>query len=333
MFSDGLRCTISAGDRAYGSPMLEAQSHDRLKTLLQQNSCRWPHHLTLSRLVGRSLRRRDQTLIHLAPCSDEHWWLGLLVPLCLGTVDAVLVLNKRQRDRLLKIELPRLRELGFRLPCWEGDEPPAKHSLWLLDPTGLIRAHQKQQLSDRQLLLPQVDQLTRHLRSSMTIRINTTDWERLRLVHPEADLALMQVHERLTRRLFGQAARVDDQVRLYGGDPQVLRDLLGIIGPCPEPWQAFLKTDPAAWASWAELDHRMLQWTWHLEPLEPLQLLPGLLSDRPVLMLSSIGENSHLDLELQSAGFREDVSACLREPDLQDPLPVYAPRRQPSPNT
>ena len=313
--------------------MLEAQAHNRLKSLLRQEACRWPHHLTLSRLVGRSLRRRDRTLIHLAPCSDERWWLGLLVPLCLEPLDAALVLHQRQRERLLKIELPRLRELGFRLPCWEGEETPAKGTLWLLDSAGLIRAYQRGQLGDRQLLLPQVDQLTRRLRSSLSIQINASDWERLRCSHPEADLALIQLHERMTRRLFAQATRVDDQIRVDGGDPQALRDLLGVIGPSPEPWQSFLTSDRAAWASWAVLDHRLLQWTWHLEPLEPLQLLPGLLADRPVLMLSSIGESSNLDMELDAAGFHEDVNACLREPDLQEPLSVYAPRRQPSPNT
>ena len=186
--------------------MLEAQAHNRLKSLLQQESCRWQHHLTLSRLVGRSLRRRDRTLIHLAPCSEERWWLGLLVPLCLGPLDAVLVLNQRQRDRLLTVELPRLRDLGFRLPCWEGDQPPVGDTLWLLDPAGLIDAHRNERLGNRQLLLPQVDQLTRRLRSSMGIQINTMDWERLRRAHPEADLALMQWHDRMTRRLFGQAA-------------------------------------------------------------------------------------------------------------------------------
>ncbi len=313
--------------------MLEAQAHNRLKSLLQQESCRWQHHLTLSRLVGRSLRRRDRTLIHLAPCSEERWWLGLLVPLCLGPLDAVLVLNQRQRDRLLTVELPRLRDLGFRLPCWEGDKPPVGDTLWLLDPAGLIDAHRNERLGNRQLLLPQVDQLTRRLRSSMGIQINTMDWERLRRAHPEADLALMQWHDRMTRRLFGQAARVDDKVRVDGADPQALRDLLGVIGPIPDPWQAFLRTDPAAWASWAELDHRLLQWTWHLAPLEPLDQLPGLLSERPVLMLSNIGESSNLEAELETAGFDQDVRACLREQDLQEPLPVYAPRRQPSPNT
>tara|TARA_B100002051_G_C16732593_1_gene639188 strand:+ start:110 stop:1555 length:1446 start_codon:yes stop_codon:yes gene_type:complete len=313
--------------------MLEAQAHLRLKTLLRQEASDWPHHLTLSRLVGRSLRRRDKTLIHLAPCSDEHWWLGLLVPLCLGPRDAVLVLSPQQRRRLYQIELPRLHQLGFRLPCWDGDEPPSDTTLWLMDCDGLVRAYRKQLLGKRQLLLPQVDQFSQRLRRSMSIQIETADWETLRRAHPSADEALMQLHERLTRRLFRQASKVDAQIRLEGADPQALRDLLSLIGPSPDPWPALLQANPSGWASWAELDHRLLQWTWQLKPLEPLHLLDGLLKERPALLLNSTGETTYLDRELQDAGFQNDVSAALREPDLAEPLPLYAPRRQPLPNT
>ena len=42
--------------------MLEAQAHHQIKTLLRQEESDWPHHLTLSRLVARSLRRRDTTV-------------------------------------------------------------------------------------------------------------------------------------------------------------------------------------------------------------------------------------------------------------------------------
>ena len=44
--------------------MLEAQAHQHLKALLrQEGETRWPHHLTLSRLVARSLRRGGLLLV------------------------------------------------------------------------------------------------------------------------------------------------------------------------------------------------------------------------------------------------------------------------------
>ena len=313
--------------------MLEAQAHHRLKTLLRQEESDWPHHLTLSRLVGRSLRRRDTTLLQLPPSSGERWWLGVLVPLCLNPGAAAIVLTTAQRKWLLQLELPRLKEQGLQLPCWQGLTPPPGQQLWILNTDELIAVHQNNLLGERQLLIPDADQLSDRLRRSLAIRIDHNDWERLRQAHPVTDQALLDLHERLSRQVFQEAARADDCIRLQGGACQSLRDLLHLIEPCPEPWTALLATDPVQWAEWAELDHRLLQWTWQLEPLEPLQLLSGLLKNRPVLMLSESGECSRIEHELTQANVSITVTAKLREQELEEPLPLYAPRRQPLPNT
>ena len=131
--------------------MLESQSHQQLKVLLKQGDANWPHHLTLSRLVGRSLRRRDTTLLQLSPCSGSRWWLGLLVPLCLQPGAAALVVDASQRQHLLQRELPRLRQQGLRLACWQGSNPPPGDQLWLLDEAELLAAYRNNQLGERQL--------------------------------------------------------------------------------------------------------------------------------------------------------------------------------------
>ena len=313
--------------------MLEAQAHSHLKTLLRQDESNWPHHLTLSRLVGRSLRRGDRTLLRLPPSPGERWWLGLLMPLCLQPSSAVLVLSEAQKRRLLQVERPRLQSQGFRLACWSGSSPPPAEQLWLLDHAGLIRAQNNQLLGQRPLLIPEIDQLSSRLRRQMAIRIEATHWEELRQALPQADQALLQLYERLTRQLFRDAARPDARLRLEASAIQGLRDLLGVLGPLPSPWAELLNTSADQWASWAELDHQLLQWSWCLEPLEPLELLPGLLRDRPTLMLSETGETSRLDQELLDADGAPDITASLREAELEEPLPLFAPRRQPLPNT
>ena len=189
--------------------MLEAQSHEQLKTLLRDSDADWPHHLTLSRLVARSLRRRDNTLLQLPPSSRERWWLGLLVPLCLTPGKAALVITAAQRRRLLQVELPRLQRQGLRLPCWQGSQRPPGDQLWLMDTTELVTAFRTDQLGQRQLILPDVDQLSHQLRKSLSVKIQPGDWESLRLSHPQAGSALIELHERLTRQLFSNATRVD----------------------------------------------------------------------------------------------------------------------------
>ena len=313
--------------------MLEAQAHQQLKTLLQRDGGAWPHQLTLSRLIGRSLRRQDKTLIRLSPDSRDCWWLGLLVPLCLQSSRCVLVLNQRQRERLLQVELPKLRNQGVPLACWDGLTPPTGDQLWLLDSTSLIEAQRKGWLEGRQLLIPDVDQLSQQLRRSLTIRIDAQDWERLRRAHPQADRLLLDLHERLSRRLFRDATHSNARMRMEGADLQALKDLLQLLQPSPSPWGDLLTTTSDGWVSWAVLDHNLLQWSWRVAPLEPLEQLPGLLRDHPCLLLSCIGQTAQLDQELRDADFEPDVIADLGETAFQEPIPIYAPRRQPLPNT
>ncbi|MFO0104314.1 MAG: helicase, partial [Cyanobium sp.] len=134
--------------------MLEARAHHQLKALLRQEGGeRWPHHLSLSRLVARSLRRGDQTLVRLVPGSDPSWLISLLVPLALSEAPLALVVSAPLRQRLLQVELPRLQAAGqgLALPCFEGEEPGSAR-VWLLNHQQLLRAWQQGRLDSRQVV-------------------------------------------------------------------------------------------------------------------------------------------------------------------------------------
>ena len=95
--------------------MLEVNSHKHLKKYYQKNLALWPHNLTLTRLISRSLSRKDNTFIQLSSDSRNLWWPGLLIPLCLHSNNIVLILSERQYRLLFEVELPKLSssELGF----------------------------------------------------------------------------------------------------------------------------------------------------------------------------------------------------------------------------
>ena len=314
--------------------MLEALAHQQLKHLLQRDRSAWPHHLTLSRLVARGLRRRDRALFQLAPGSQDQWWLGVLVPLCLQSQRAVLVLEEAEQRRLLQVERPRLQAAGLALACWMEPTAPTGNQLWVLSSADLVTAHRRGMLQpDHQLIIPNAECFSQRLRQALSVTIAPPDWERLRQAHPCADTALLELHERLSRRLFAEAARTDAQMRLDRSELVALRDLVGLLNPLPDPWPQLTDINPDHWVSWAALDHRLLQWRWHLDVLEPLQELQELLAPQPALLISGNGQTARLHQELASAGFSADVMVHLREPSLLEPLPLFAPRRQPLPNT
>lgn len=336
------------GAHPYDPAMLEASAHLHLKALLAgEGQERWPHHLTLCRLVARSLRRRDHTLIRLAVGCDPSWLISLLVPLTLVETPVALVVDAPLRRRLLQREWPRLRAAGLDLGCWEGACQPPPQQLWLLDPGELLAAWRGGLLADRQLVVAGAERLEQQLRQAMALRIRPGDWDQLRRAIPRAEPTLLTLHGRLSRRVLGQPRHPQHRVALAPEDEAPLRQLLALLEPLPQPWASWLGAAGEGWTSWAEVDAVLLQWDLHRQPLAPLAELAGLLQDRGAVLIGELprlrgpsgGDRAGIQAPsgLQAAagipGLQKPVVVDLGDPPLADPLPVYCPLRQPLPNS
>ena len=315
--------------------MLEASAHLHLKALLRgEGEPRWPHHLTLSRLVGRSLRRGDHTLVALAPGMETSWWPSVLVPLALSDAPVALVVSDAMRRRLLQVEWPRLRAVGLRLPCWEGPAAPPEARLWLLSPRRLVEAWQRGELGDRQLVIPEAERFEAELRAALELVMHPGDWDVLRRSFPSAEESLLTLHERLSRRVFGQPRHPDQLVALEANEEVPLRDLLTVLGPLPEPWGRWRAAAGPGWAGWAQVNPVLLQWQWHRQPLDPFQELAELFAGRGTVLLGEVAPGVAGDQgRTSSPGWTPRVVVELDDPLLSDPLPLYAPLRQPLPNS
>jgi ATP-dependent DNA helicase DinG len=312
--------------------MLEARAHHQLKALLRhEGSERWPHHLSLARLVGRSLRRQDHTLVRLAPGTDPSWLIGLLVPLALSETPLALVVSDSLRQRLLRVELPRLRSADpcLALPCFEGEEP-CDARVWLLSHHQLVQAWQRRRLDGRQLVIPETEQLDDQLRRVLDIRLTPEHWDQLRRAHPQIETALLEIHSRLSRRILNHPHTPLELVPITEDAEAPLRHLLALLGSLPEGWERWRQHAGPDWASWARRDSQLLQWTLHRQPLEPMRAVAGLLQQRGAVMVGQLGPGTTAGSLL---GLEPDVCVDLGDPPLGDPLPLYAPLRQPLPNS
>ena len=332
---------------SYDPAMLEASAHRHLKELLQrEGGQRWPHHLTLSRLVARSLRRAEHTLVRLAPGSDTSWWISLLVPLAVSEMPLALVVSDERRQRLLRVEWPRLRAVGLDLPCWEGPAAPAAARLWLLNHRELLTAWQAGELGERQLVIPEAEQLEAELRTAMAIRIQPGHWDSLWRAQPAAASSLLSLHARLSQQVLQHPHQPHGLVPLSDHDEAPLRHLLSLLEPLPAPWPGWLRAGDG-WVSWAAVDQTLLQWHLERQPLEPLHQLGGLLSGRGAVLAGelAIGRAGSAAMTAQRAGgssglagveqlgLKPQVVLDLADPPLADPLPLYAPLGQPLPNS
>jgi len=317
--------------------MLEAKAHQHLKALLRrEGSQRWPHHLSLSRLVARSLRRGDHTLVRLAPGTDPSWWISLLVPLALSPTPLALVVSDERRQRLLEQEWPRLRAAGLNLACWEGLEPPPAMGLWLLNHRELLQAWRLGHLGGRQLVIPEAEQLDTALRDAMEVVIQPSDWDQLRRALPSVESSLLELHQRLTRRIFSHRLHGQQRVPMAAEDEAPLRHLLALAPSLPPPWPQWLAAHGPGWCGWAGVDPAQLHWQLHCQPLEPLRELTELVLVNGTVLVGELASgriSNELPAPVTGLGLEPRVVVDLADPPLAEPLPLYAPMRQPLPNT
>ncbi len=314
--------------------MLEANAHNHLKNLYQKNLSLWPHTLTLTRLIARSLRRRDNTLIQLSSDCRNHWWPGLLIPICLESNNIVLVVSSKLRRQIIEVELPNLEASGLHLEYVEGMRcSPPENKIWLLNHENLSTAYENDSLKNCQLIIPEAEFLSSELTKAMSIKITTKDWDHLIKFHPRFESSIINIHERLSRRLFSQAACHDAAVMLDSSEIQILRDTLKDEEPSPIPWNRAFRTATHDWVDWAQLSNQSLKWDWYFQPLTPLKTLSDLWCNQAHIMLTNSGKNDSLLSELKQSKCSFSVEVDLGNTFNQEPISLFVPKKQPLPNT
>ena len=314
--------------------MLEVNSHQHLKKYYQNNLVQWPHNLTLTRLISRSLSRKDNTFIQLSSDSRNFWWPGLLIPLCLHNNNIVLILSEKQRRQLFEVELPKLKASRLVFDYVEGIELiPSDKKIWVLKYQDLLFANEKGLLKNRQLIFPESEFMSNELRESMSIKITPKDWENLIDAHSDCEASIIEVYERLSRRLFSQSSSPDAVMRIDNKEIVILKEILKGDLPSVMPWKQVFNAVNNEWVTWAKLDNQTLSWDWHIQPLVPLQIISGLLSQNTLLMLSSSAESDSFFLDLNSKKLSFNVKVKLGNKLDQEPIPLFVPKRQPLPNT
>jgi len=313
--------------------MLEVNSHKHLKKYYQNNLVLWPHNLTLTRLISRSLRRKDNTIIQLSSDSANFWWPGLLIPLCLHNNNIALILSEKQRRQLFEVELLKLKASRLVFDYVDGIELiPSEKKIWVLSYQDLLFVNEKGLLKNRQLIFPQCELMSHELRECMSIKITPKDWEHL-IDTSKPETSIVEVYERLSRSLFSQSAGSDAVIRIDNHELLILKEILKDDLPSAMPWKLALNAVNNEWVTWATLDNQKLSWDWHLQPLVPLQTISALLTENTLLMLTNSVDNDSFFFDLNNMKLFFNVKLKLGNTLDQEPIPLFVPKRQPLPNT
>jgi len=324
--------------------VIEVEVHQQLRAFLrEQGEPDWPHHLTMARLVARALRLGRSALIQAGAPSGHHgrYRLSYLMPLLLWQESAILVAPEAVLQRLLMVEVPRLRQWITteksvrRGDCWS--EPGlllTTPQVWLAD-----RLYAQGRFPLNSLtVVDGADQLEDWTRRLLTITLESWDWDQLMQQFPaQADL-IRDLRVQLTRSIFQHPVNPYDRYLLELPDRLALQRLTEQLDR-PESWplvwqQLSQRLQDEGQILWAEVARPQGQFSLHSAPAAVASVLQSVWEQQPVVLIGGA-----LDLEADAAIFKQrlglDDLTCVKfSPNRQHELvQLYLPDGLPMPNT
>lgn len=336
--------------------MIEARVHQQLREFLREwGESTWPHHLTMARLVARSLRVERSSLLQVGSTSAYlgHHRISYLVSLLLWPGPCVLVAPEPVQQQILMVEVPRLQE---KLTCSKsiqvGDRWP--------DPAfrGILITTPQVWLADRlqgicqipkhiPTLIDGVDQLEDWVQRQLAVSIHYADWIHLARAFPEQQHLVHRAHVSLTHAAFQHPPNPYQCHLLTDDDQQQLKNLGQTLvegagslpvraEACMPPqwqqfWQQFNSPNHLLWFS-VNRDQGTVGL--NCGPVSAADRLAEIWPWQPVVLVAAT-----VDQEVKANTFCDRVGiqdlTCLKfAPDRHnDAIQLYLPDNLPLPNT
>lgn len=331
--------------------MIEVEVHQQLRAFLrEQGEPYWHHHLTMARLVARALRLGRSALLQAGAPSGYHgrYRLSYLMPLLLWQGSAIVVVPKSIQQRLLMVEIPRLRQwISNPKEIRTGDR-------WLEGFEGLLLTTPQAWLQDKLsgtghfpegilTLIDGADDLETWVRDQLTIQIQPQDWDELMRLYPAHADEIRDVRVQLTRSVFQHPANPYDRHLVEPQEQEVIAHLFQTIllpsldqaTALPAPWQPLQqKFQQSQYFLWVELARPQGQFSLHCTPVEVAADLEPIWTQQPFVLIGGA-----LDPDADAKTYRQRLGigelTCLKfSPDRQQELiHLYLPDGLPMPNT
>jgi ATP-dependent DNA helicase DinG len=331
--------------------VIEVEVHQRLRAFLrEQGEPYWPHHLTMARLVARAMRCGRSALIQAGAPTGYHarYRISYLVPALMWMDPVMLVVPEPIQQRLLRVEIPRLRQwISTPKAIHTGDRPPGTsfQGLMITSPAAWLqdRLGDRPQFPDGVVtILDGVDDLEDWAQTQLTATLAPADWEALCLAFPLQADAIQNTQACLLRVAFHHPTNPYERYRLEAEELDCLHHLWTQLQDSP----GFEANLPPAWTLfWEQIHHpdRLVlaaiardlgQVTLSCVPVEVASALSSIWQRQPVVLIGGA-----LDLDADAAIYRQRLGlgevTCLKfAPDRQNEfIHLYAPDGIPLPNT
>ncbi|MGL4882093.1 MAG: helicase C-terminal domain-containing protein [Waterburya sp.] len=331
--------------------MIEVEVHSYLRDFLREYGDRnFPHHLTMARLIARSLRLGRPVLMQTGS-SVSKYCPSYLMPILLGDWSVIIVAPLTTQQYLLDLEIPRLQNwLGTNKKVRMGDYPSGTlRDRWETEDQILLTSPENW-LGDRlgkqvkfppnlPTIIERADNLVETTRQILTTSLTTEDWEELLQTIPQAQELIRDTRVKLTKSIFTRPENPYRNYVLLDSELAIIDNLYTELNAnhllnnkFKQFWQQL--TDKAT-VSWISRDREQGLFTINLAPVEVKTKLQSIWQQQPVTIIGSF-----LDIETKATTYRQQLGldpemlSLKFTPNRQNNhLQIYLPDRFPLPNT
>ena len=331
--------------------MIEVEVHSCLKDFLREQGNRgWPHHLTMARLVARTLRLGRSALMQTGS-SIHKYCPSYLMPALLGDWSVIIVVPELKQAHLVNQEIPSLQKwLGITKKVRIGEQWQTGDQLLITSPQAWIsdRLNQEQRFPRNiPTIIDRADDLEEWAMEQLTISLEPSDWDNLLQANPQDAELIRNGRVKLTKAIFAHPINPYECYLLEQPERDILRYILdklakekALTHKFAQFWHLLASNRYACSVKsqlnpllWVSRQSSKGFFTLHIAPAEVATALNPIWHQQPLVIIGSF-----LDREPQAPVYREKLGLpemlCLQyAPNRQQEyIRLYLPERFPLPN-
>ncbi|PSF37918.1 helicase [Aphanothece hegewaldii CCALA 016] len=317
--------------------LLEATVHTSLLAYLrEQNPSNWQHHLTMARIIARTLRLQRSAVIQTGN-TIARYSISYLTPALLADSPIILVVPKEEQERLLSVEIPQLQE-------WlQTDKKIISNNRWPESKSfrGLLLTTPEDWLNDRinhlghfpydiPTLIDQSDRLAEWTTQQLTITISPSDWQTL-------PAAAQSIYTQLNKLILSHPKNPYECFLVDETEIAILEKLQSILTDLDSksPFHQYLeRIQDENKIMWVSVNREAKEFTLNISPVEIASILQPIWEKQPVVLMGGfLDSEKTATIYRQQLGLPDVLSLKFSANQKSEYIQLYIPDGLPLPNT
>ena len=313
--------------------MLEIESHQYLKKFVRQNQLDWKHIFAFGRIISKSLRKKDNSLINSEIFSTNKWMPAFLISLFLNHRDTICIINKRTFNNITMSYLNEIKKLGFNFNKVDNQFIFKTHKIIFISYHEFI--HRKfyfSNLKRQSIIFTDAENLKNNLKDASRLSLVKKDWFNLMSLDSNSSDEIKNTYDVLKKKFFLKSTPNQKEIFL---DKRDIKSLIYIFTKYSHTSKQFLNIKIALladWACWAVLDFDKFEWVLKIEPIDPICLIEPLSQLNHFIFLSSLRKDYFLPKYLRKSNFKINLIVNFKSDFSEKDILIYVPTRQLLPN-